>query len=604
MGDTRGSNALPVRTLAAGALVIAAVVGAVLVVRPRPARIALSGGASAQASAGGTGIDDLLQARAAAMKEPSAAPVRLRHAAMLERFHFIEAARREYSELLPTNPDDAAMLRACARVRLLQGAPAEAAGLLLKAADRSREARLEAAEALRLAGEPRQCIDLLREEGVPSPEAARSIAAAWLDLRQPARALAELEPLTRRAPGDGEAQLLLGRALCQEGGAAAAARALEALSRAAGVLGESGPVLHAVGEAAERRGDDGTAARSYREAAQSDPRFACGYRHVAAILGRTSARDPALRAAALRYRGLYARAVQDETAALNIFSQEINLQPGFVPAHLDAAQSSLELGRPDQAIRILRQGLKRRGDQAEFWSMLALTSNDWNRPSEALAAVRGLETSGGPRVLGQVRLLEGRIYLKAQEPERAITAFEAAIAMNPEDAGAQYWLGKAILEGASDPAQAARAARYLQEGVESDPESPAGWLALGEAQVRAEQVEPAVAALERALELNPRRPEGYPLLAQALRQRGDLAEAAAAMSLYSDRNALIKREESLLRAKASEKRSLALARFYLDTGELEAARRVLLPVLRGRSRPAAAAKMLRTIDAVLGVPHT
>jgi len=475
-------------------------------------------------------------------------------------------------------------------------------------AHRDHAARLEAAEALRLAGEAQKSLDLLR--GFPEPENPARLqaeAAAWLDRGRPKEAIALLEPLTRRAPKDGPAWLLLGRALSMEGSPASLQRALDALARAGAHLGRSAAVLYIVGRVAERKGDLQTAVQAYEEAVGIDPRYTHALRRLAEILQRQSRQNPDLSAPASRFRGLYERAESNPQGALEAFMQERQAAPHFLPAYLDAAQSWLDMDQPDEAIRILRAAVKIQPNAPEVWRRLALTCSDWNRPQEALAITRQLDAIAGPKVLGLVRYLEGRTYFKSGQTERATKAFRSAVAVNPNDANFRYWLGRALLEGTSDPQQAAAAAKQFEAAAQADPESSDYLVALGDSYLRAGQARAALAPLEQAIEQDPSRAEAYSLLSQALRKQGDAALATAAISLYGELDAAAKREKSLLRAverggKAPGPR-LALAAFYMEQGDLQAARHTYLPAIRWGRPPADFVRKFREIEAIMDVPH-
>lgn len=554
-----------------------------------------------------SGVRALLQARLAAQSAPNDLPARLRSARLLMEFRFLPAARREYADLLRLHPQDVQVVRGLARVLVRQGQPEEAARHLLPVADRDPEARVEAAEALRLAGEARRALDILRTGAVgDSPARLRAEAAAWIDLGEPQKAVAALVRLPGSELDAPETTLIVGRVLGASTPAQLFSGVGQALLRAASNARQTGPILYAVGLAAERAGDTQAAAQAYRQAAEADPRFVRGYLRLSALLERESRRRPALRAAALRFRGLYERAENNPRGALAAFMEEMRLHPHILPPYLDASQSLEQLDRPQEAINLLRRALKARPDSPECWTKLALTCHEWNRPAEALAAARGLEKAAGPKALGMVRLLEGRIYLKSGQASRAAEAFRQASAADPGNQVAHYWLGKALLESGGDRHQAAEAAEHLQRAVEAEPEATDYRIALGDARLRAGQPEAAIEPLERAIEQAPTRPEAYSLLSQALRRQGETAAAGAAIALYGQLDAAGKRERALVRAversgKKPEPR-LALAAFYLEAGDLEAARRVYLPAVRFGRPPESLLRKFRQIERLLGLP--
>jgi predicted Zn-dependent protease len=579
-----------------------------------------------------SGIRALLEAHAAARTQRNAHAVRERYAALLKTYGFLPAARREYADLLRLFPGDPALVRALADVRRTQGQAEEAANLLMTVAGRAPQARLEAARCFLLAGEAARCLQTLAEEtDRENPERLRLEVAAWLDRGQPEKAAPLLEPLTRRVRTDAEARLLLLRAVSEsaalpnaEGGRAvrlspetqAGILALEA-HEAQPSDRHRGRALYEVGRIAERNGDPVSAARAYRQAAEADPRLSRAYLHLARILERERGRSPEMRAAALRFRGLYERAENNPRGAAAAFAEALRLNPRSLQGYLDLSDSLLQQNRPQEAIAVLRRGLKVSPAAPECWIPLVVTYSDWNRPAEALAAAREFARVAGPRALGLARVLEGRAYLKAGDAHRAVEAFRQANQAAPGAHGVHYWLGAALLEGATEPKRAEEAAAYLQQAVRAAPESVDAWMALGSARLRAGAADRAAEALERALEMDPARAEGYALLAQALRAQAGRTKgerqrradaAAAALALYGELDAAVKRERSLVRAveraPADPAPRLALAQHYLETGNLEAARRIYLPAIRWGEPPAAVVRKFRELENILGIPHT
>lgn len=160
-----------------------------------------------------------------------------------------------------------------------------------------------------------------------------------------------------------------------------------------------------------------------------------------------------------------------------------------------------------------------------------------------------------------IAFLRGNEMRKAKEPQKAVSAFRCAVALNalkgeyfrglaaafaeaemPEDALVHYQLAAQIDPAGSTAALArflwyplrdyARMEQVLAQALEAYPEAPARaewWMLLGNALRAQKKFAEALEAYRRALELNPERPESYAELAQCYREMERPAEALEAI---------------------------------------------------------------------------
>jgi tetratricopeptide (TPR) repeat protein len=158
----------------------------------------------------------------------------------------------------------------------------------------------------------------------------------------------------------------------------------------------------------------------------------------------------------------------------------------------------------------------------------ALPSSDHYEPSGALpdgAAVPRRrprrEPSEAEREEARRLAAEGRALLDAGDAAAAAPRFEAALALDPRQALAQYGLGR-VLEGRAKPALAIL--RY-QTATALEPFNAEAFAALGDAYMAEGKAAAALGAYDRALRADPKLPqahyhEGLTLLAQGSYGRG------------------------------------------------------------------------------------
>src|SRR6267143_794659 len=96
----------------------------------------------------------------------------------------------------------------------------------------------------------------------------------------------------------------------------------------------------------------------------------------------------------------------------------------------------------------------------------------------------------------------GRTYYEKGEPEKAVTAFQKAVQLNPSHPDARLNLANAYLL-ANEPAKAIKEAQAV---IDSDHNSAAGYYLLGCAWLRLSKPDEAVKALQQAKTLDPTEP--------------------------------------------------------------------------------------------------
>ncbi|MEL6836080.1 MAG: hypothetical protein AAFP77_23990 [Bacteroidota bacterium] len=108
--------------------------------------------------------------------------------------------------------------------------------------------------------------------------------------------------------------------------------------------------------------------------------------------------------------------------------------------------------------------------------------------------------------------------------QRAITAFENAISLNPEEVQHQVNLALTYTE-APPPNEPMKGVLMLRELEQSFPESPLVYTTLAQLAIRTSQFERSIERLNQALEIDPANLNAICLMAQAYAGAGNAAEA-------------------------------------------------------------------------------
>ncbi|MEW6755922.1 MAG: O-antigen ligase family protein [Candidatus Latescibacterota bacterium] len=167
-------------------------------------------------------------------------------------------------------------------------------------------------------------------------------------------------------------------------------------------------------------------------------------------------------------------------------------------------------------------------------------------------------------VLGDYHYFDGQWKLEIAQPNRAVLAFEEAVAWRGHEFRYYHMLGLANLE-AGRPAQAEQA---LRRSLELHPHNTGALRLLGRALLRRGRGAEAVPHLRHAAELAPLRSDTYEWLALSLRQEGRHAEAVEA---WKQAVAFAPEDAGLLNSLAVE---------YVQAGELQSALGVLEQAVR------------------------
>ena len=194
--------------------------------------------------------------------------------------------------------------------------------------------------------------------------------------------------------------------------------------------------------------------------------------------------DPQYPGGCLYYLGLAQYCLEQYEEAATSVERSQKLNPGYGPWPL--AITYAQLGRGQEAADILAKYFEKRG-----W-LLALIENTFpywpfKEQKDLDHWAEGLRKSGLMRPWNPVY---------RREYDKAIADAEQAIALNPNDAKAQYAMGETLVFSG----RSAEAVEYLEKAMSLDPEYPGYYLyTLGVAQFCLERYEEAASDLEIAL---------------------------------------------------------------------------------------------------------
>jgi len=234
---------------------------------------------------------------------------------------------------------------------------------------------------------------------------------------------------------------------------------------------------------------------------------------------RTMRLDPGFPGAVLYSLGLAQYSLGQYEEAATSLEKSLKLNPGYGPWPL--AITYAQLGRGQEAADILAKYFEKRG-----W-LLALIENTFpywpfKEQKDLDHWAEGLRKSGLMRPWNPVY---------RREYDKAIADAEQAIALNPNDAKAQYAMGESLVFAG----RSAEAVDYLERAMILDPKYPGYYMfALGVAQFCLERYEEAASSLEIGL-LSKRKMHSRPpmwLLAATYAHLGRQQKAEDVLSKY------------------------------------------------------------------------
>ncbi len=254
-----------------------------------------------------------------------------------------------------------------------------------------------------------------------------------------------------------------------------------------------------LGNALLQNGDVDDAITHFQEALQINP----GYVEAHINLGNA----------------LFQRGKVDEAIAQ--YQRALQINPDYAGAHYDLGNALLRQGSVDEAIAQYQRALQIRPDYALAHGNLGNALLQKGNVDEAVAHIqRALQIKPGNATahnnLGNALLRKGSVG-------EAIVNFRKALRINPDYAEAHYNLGNALVkEGDAD-----EAITHFQKALQINPDYAEAHYNLGNALLQKGRVDEAIAQYQKALQIKPDYAEVHNNLGNALLQRGGVDEAIA-----------------------------------------------------------------------------
>jgi tetratricopeptide (TPR) repeat protein len=356
-----------------------------------------------------------------------------------------------------------------------------------------------------------------------------SAAEQFLEAGQTAKAKAAAEQALAKQPQDRSALVVLSKVLLLEG---QLDKAEQHIARAE-KLGATADTFVLRANLASQRGQLEPAAGFFRQAVSKDPKRAEAWFGLGLVLFKQAEVAEGLAAlekaaqlqpknAVFVYRlGQVQLEVGQGSQGIATIARAITLQPRFLAPYLSLIQALVEEGRAMEARKVAEEGLKAlpnnprllaaltaislgMGDAKTSYSAASALANQ--RPKdpkaqanlallmllkgqreEALQLCRTMESQG--LTTAELKMIEATAHEAAEPPayEKAVAAYEEAMALEPDGWKAPNNLGQLLLRMPATPPEKLlpRAITVLQEGVRRKPDQPEPHLNLALAYSRA-----------------------------------------------------------------------------------------------------------------------
>jgi tetratricopeptide (TPR) repeat protein len=204
------------------------------------------------------------------------------------------------------------------------------------------------------------------------------------------------------------------------------------------------------------------------------------------------------------------------------------LEPRSGRAHFQLGDIHMQRGDAAKAVAVLQRGLTLDIDRPPFLVKLGEAYLTLKRFDEAEKVLKEAVALRADVPRGQYNL--ALVYEQRGDSAGALNAYDAEIAKNPKNYGAQFNLGKAMLAAGRLPDAIAR----LRASVAAKPDFAEGYLYLAKALLDAGNLPAATEAAKQGLTLAPERsiaPLGHYVLADVYSRQGRENEAAREVAL-------------------------------------------------------------------------
>jgi tetratricopeptide (TPR) repeat protein len=353
--------------------------------------------------------------------------------------------------------------------------------------------------------------------------------------------------------------------------------------------------LYQLGLLDAREGRWEAAAGEFNAVVEADPNNADAYRELAHALTRLKKHPYDA-----YYRGLYYSKVERPVEAVREFEAVARARPDSAEGPLLVSRMFIQTMQYAEAAAVVQSALRRFPHDPELYERLAALDKFRGSygPVEQLCRQwrAALPQASEPYwLLGKLRVSQGRL-------DEGIHLYEQALAMEPDRAEYQRFLGEALAQRAA-PGDLPRALDFAGRAVRKAPQDPAARFQLGLLLQRLGRPEEARDQLLRSLDLDPHQTPPYNSLVQIAAQLRRFAPGrffAQALRRVEARN---REEERVMRRVWTRPRDpdahLAAARFRRRAGDLAKASAHLEQALELRPGWPVAQQELRRVTRAL-----
>jgi len=200
----------------------------------------------------------------------------------------------------------------------------------------------------------------------------------------------------------------------------------------------------------------------------------------------------------------------------------IALRKDFAPAYLFLSQVLMDQNRQRDAIRVMDAAVRNLPGNYSMhtaYGWVLIQTAQWDKAQEILEKALGIvddEPEGWDHL--------GIVHLRKGNPEKALEAFQKALALDPNFALAHLNVGAALMEmhfASPQPARLAEAIVHLKKAAELDPSKTLAFRGLATAYQEAGRPDEALAAWEKAVISDPADDFSILNLGQAYLAKGD-----------------------------------------------------------------------------------
>ncbi len=218
-------------------------------------------------------------------------------------------------------------------------------------------------------------------------------------------------------------------------------------------------------------------------------------------------------------------------------------EPTAAPQDLSALKSLIEADEYTTAQAQLEALVAEDPQNAEAQFLLGLSYFNLGKPEKAREAFnRALELD--PERAGAVHHNLGALAYEMGELQKAEEEFKAALTAEPDDPDTHYQLGATYLRralpaqaGPPDAEQLGKAQDQFEKALELAPEKPEALVGLGNTYLLQSQFDAAIEVLEQAVALETEMPEALFALGRAYAQAGQRDKAVETLNQFMNTDA-------------------------------------------------------------------